>query len=98
MATWAIGKTFHVIRGRVICIIVFIVSIWSDLLVFTMILCQILGMFSLNSIGCVTKCGPAGILEGNTTDRCMGNNVLKSSYRKIWSNILNLLDEEQDEQ
>ena len=34
-------------------------------------LCQILGMFSLNSIGCVTKCGPAGILEGNTTDRCM---------------------------
>ena len=22
-------------------------------------LCQILGMFSLNSIGCVTKCGPA---------------------------------------
>ena len=26
-------------------------------------LCQILGMFSLNSIGCVTKCGPAGILE-----------------------------------
>ena len=34
-------------------------------------LCQILGMFSLNSIGCVTKCGPAGILAGNTTDRCM---------------------------
>ena len=31
MATWAIGKTFHVIRGRVVCIIVFIVSIWSDL-------------------------------------------------------------------
>ena len=31
-------------------------------------------MFSLNSIGCVTKCGPAGILEGNTTDRCMYNN------------------------
>ena len=29
-----IGKTFHVIRGRVVCIIVFIVSIWSDLLVF----------------------------------------------------------------
>ena len=28
-------------------------------------------MFSLNSIGCVTKCGPAGILEGNTTDGCM---------------------------
>ena len=34
MATWAIGKTFHVIRGRVVCIIVFIISIWSDLLVF----------------------------------------------------------------
>ena len=32
-------------------------------------------MFSLNSIGCVTKCGPAGILEGNTTDRCMGTNA-----------------------
>ena len=32
--TRAIGKTFHVIRGRVVCIIVFIVSIWSDLLVF----------------------------------------------------------------
>ena len=26
--------SFHVIRGRVVCIIVFIVSIWSDLLVF----------------------------------------------------------------
>ena len=63
MATWAIGKTFHVIRGRVVCIIVFIVSIWSDLLMFVDDLCQILGMFSLNSIGCVTKCGPAGILE-----------------------------------
>ena len=58
----AIGKTFHVIRGRVVCIIVFIVSIWSDLpLCFVDDLCQILGMFSLNSIGCVTKCGPAGI-------------------------------------
>ena len=71
MATWAIGKTFHVIRGRVVCIIVFIVSIWSDLLVFVDDLCQILGMFSLANIGCVTKCGPAGILEGNTTGRCM---------------------------
>ena len=27
-------------------------------------LCQILGMFSLNSIGCVIKCGPAGISGG----------------------------------
>ena len=46
-------------------------------------LCQILGMFSLNSIGCVTKCGPAGILEEiQPTDVCKAN-VLKSSYRKI---------------
>ena len=41
---------------------------------------------SLNDIGCVTKCGPAGILE-KPTDRCKAS-VLKSSYRKIWSNIL----------
>ena len=87
MATWAIGKT-HVIRGRVVCIIVFIVSIWSDLLVFCWwFMSNIRNVFT-NSIGYVTKCGPAGILEGNTTDRCMGINVLKSSYRKIWSNIL----------
>ena len=46
-------------------------------------------MFSLNSIGCVTKCGPAGISEGNTTDiNVRGFNVLKSSQKKIWSNIL----------
>ena len=32
-------------------------------------------MFSLNSIGCTQ--GPVGILEGNTTDRCMKANVLK---------------------
>ena len=67
------------IRGRVVCIIVFIVAIWSDLLVFVDDLCQILGMFSLNSIGCVTKCGPAGILEEiQPTDVCKAN-VLKSS-------------------
>ena len=42
---WAIGKTFHVIRGRVVCIIVFIVSIWSTSLCFVDDLCQILGMF-----------------------------------------------------
>ena len=36
-----------IIRGRVVCIIVFIVSIWSDLLCFVDDLCQILGMFSL---------------------------------------------------
>ena len=42
-------------------------------------LCQILGMFSLNSIGCVTKCGPAGILEEiQPTDVCKAS-VLKSS-------------------
>ena len=36
---WAIGKTFHVIRGRVVYIvIVFIVSIWSDLLVFLLMI------------------------------------------------------------
>ena len=34
-------------------------------------------MFSLNSIGCVTKCGPAGILEEiQPTDVCKAN-VLK---------------------
>ena len=47
-------------------------------------LCQILGMFSLNSIGC----NVIPYILGNTTDRCMYINVLKSSYRKIWSNIL----------
>ena len=51
-------------------------------------LCQILGMFSLNSIGCVTKCGPAGILEEIQPTDVYKDNVLKSSYRKIWSNIL----------
>ena len=71
MATWAIGKTFHVIRGRVVCIIVLSFNLVWPRLCFVDDLCQILGMFSLNSIGCVTKCGPAGILEGNTTDRCM---------------------------
>ena len=29
-------------------------------------LCQILGNVFTGSIGCATKCGPAGILEGNT--------------------------------
>ena len=62
----------------------FIVSIWSDLLVFVDDLCQILGMFSLNSIGCVTKCGPAGILEEiQPTDVCKKDSVLKSSYRRF---------------
>ena len=45
-------------------------------------------MFSLNSIGCVTKCGPAGILEGNTklTDVCKVN-VLKFIQKDL-GNIL----------
>ena len=55
----------------VVCIIVFIVSIWSDLLCFVDDLCQILGMFLLNSIGCVTKCGPGWHSEEIQTDRCM---------------------------
>ena len=50
-----IGKTFHV-SMRSSLHYRFIVSIWSDLLCFVDDLCQILGMFSLNSIGCVTKC------------------------------------------
>ena len=55
-----------------VCIIVFIIRSGLTSLCFVDDLCQILGMFSLNSTdGCVTKCGPAGILEGNTTDRCM---------------------------
>ena len=85
MATWTLVKPSCVYEGCQVYIIVFIVSIWSDLLVkaFHIDLCQILGMFSLNSIGCVTKCGPAGILEGNTTADVCKANVLKSSYRKI---------------
>ena len=57
MTPSTIGKTFHVIRGRMVCIIVFIVSIWSDLQQqrFVDDLCQILGMFSLNSIGLRNK-------------------------------------------
>ena len=54
LSHWA--KTFHVIRGRVVCIIVFVVSIWSDLLVFCWwFMSNIRNVFSLNSIGCVTK-------------------------------------------
>ena len=47
-------------------------------------------MFSLNSIGCVNKAsGPAGILEEiQPTDVAVRLNVLKSSYRKIWSMAL----------
>ena len=46
MATWAIDETFHVIRGRVVCIIVFIVSIWSDLYCFVDDLCQMWNVFT----------------------------------------------------
>ena len=71
------------IRGRVVCIIVLSFQSGLTSLCFVDDLCQILGMFSLNSIGCVTKCGPAGILEEiQPTDVCKVN-VLKSSYRKI---------------
>ena len=59
----------------------------SDLLVFCWWFMSNIRTFSLNSIGCVTKCGPAGILEEiQLTDVCKVH-VLKSSYRKIWSNI-----------
>ena len=89
MATWAIGKTFHVItRARSLHYRFYRFGLVWPPLCFVDDLCQILGMFSLNSIGCVTKCGPAGILEEiQLTDVCKAN-VLKSSYRKIWSNIL----------
>ena len=65
MAFQAIGKTFHVDTRRVVCIIVSVVSIWSDLLCFVDDLCQVLNV-SLNSIGCVTKVR-SGILEGNAS-------------------------------
>ena len=70
MATWA-TKTFHVIRGRVVCIIVFIVSIIPTSLCFVDDLCQILGMFSLNSIGCVTKWSCWHSEEIQPTDVCI---------------------------
>ena len=75
------------IRGREVCIIVFIVF-QSGLtsLCFVDDLCQILGMFSLNSIAVATKRGPAGILEGNTTDRCMW--LTCSNHTERRSNIL----------
>ena len=53
-----------------------------------------IGMFSLNSIGCVTKCGPAGILEGNTTDRCMYT-TCSNLHTERFEVIFKLLDEEQ---
>ena len=51
-------------------------------------LCQILEMFSLNSIGCVTKGGPAGILEEiQPTDVCKVNRA-QIFIQKDGSNIL----------
>ncbi|KEM42084.1 hypothetical protein AB24_1778 [Escherichia coli 6-537-08_S1_C1] len=34
-------------------------------------LCQILSLFLMNSVDCVTKLSLAGIQEGYATDRCM---------------------------
>ena len=50
-------------------------------------------MFSLNSISYATKCGPAGILEGNTTDRCMA--ITCSNLHTERFEVRQLLDEEQ---
>ena len=57
------GKTFHVIRGRVVCIVILSFQSTIDLLCFVDDLCQILGMFSLNSIGCVTSAVLLAILS-----------------------------------
>ena len=60
-------------------------------------------MFSLNSIGCVTKCGPAGILEEiQPTDvqpgqraqifiqKDLENNILTARWRaSAWSDKMN---------
>ena len=54
MATEPFGKTFHVIRGRVVCIIVLSFQSGLTSLCFVDDLCQILECF-LNSIGCVTS-------------------------------------------
>ena len=74
MATRAIGKPsmgyvmarslhYRFYRFNLVCLVFFV----DDL-------CQILGMFSLNSIGCVTKCGPATFWrEIQPTDVCKVN-------------------------
>ena len=80
-------KTFHVIRGASFAYRFYRFNHNSTSLCFVDDLCQILGMFSLNSIGCVTKCGPAGILEGNTTDRCV-RPTCSNLHTKDLSNIL----------
>ena len=51
-------------------------------------------MFSLNSIGCVTKCGPAGILGGNTADQMYMGQRAQIFIQKDLNNI-SPLDEEQ---
>ena len=52
-------------------------------------------MFSLNSIGCVTKCGPAGILEGNTLTGCMQGQRAQIFIQKDLKQYFKPLDEEQ---
>ena len=83
------AKTFHVIRGRVVCIIVFIVSIWIKPPCVLLMICINMRMFfTLNSIGCVTKvrsCWHSG--EMQPTDVYKANDGIKC-MRKIWSNIL----------
>ena len=87
MATWAIGKTFHVIRGRVKPLSFLSFQSGLTSLCFVDDLCQILGMFSLNSIGCACAVLLAFWREIQPTDVCKAN-VLKSSTERFWSNIL----------
>ena len=65
---------------------VFIISIWSDLLVFVDDLCQILGMFH-NSIGCVTKCGHCWHSGGKYSRQMYIDQRVKSSPERF-DNIL----------
>ena len=60
-----------------------------------MIYIQILGMFSLNSIGCVTKCGPAGILEKYNRQMYVRPTCSNLHTERFESNILTAKDEEQ---
>ena len=53
-------------------------------------------MFSLNSIGCVTKCGPAGILEGaHNRQMYVRLTCSPSSYMQKDEKYFKPLDEEQ---
>ena len=88
MATWAIGKTFMWYEARSLHYRFYRFNL-VDLLVFCWwFMSNIRNVFTFNSIGCVTKCGPAGILEGNNRQMYVRPTCSKSSYRKIWSNIL----------